>query len=62
MISWVLTYLMIGVAFIALYDYMCTKLETKLRFNNRERAIVALIWPIAFIMFIWTFIKTLIKN
>ena len=55
--SWILTYLMIGVAFIALYDYISIKLETELRFNNRERAIVALFWPIGLVMFIWSFVQ-----
>ena len=55
--SWILTYLMVGIAFIALYDYICTKLETELRFNNRERIIVALLWPIGLIMFIWSFVQ-----
>ena len=49
---------MVGVAMIALYDYMCTKLETELRFNNRERFIVMLVWPIGLIFFIYSFIKT----
>jgi len=48
---------MVGIAFIALYDYICTKLETELRFNNRERIIVALLWPIGLIMFIWSFVQ-----
>jgi hypothetical protein len=60
--SWILTYLMVGVAMIALYDYMCTKLETELRFNNRERFIVMLVWPIALVMLIWSFIKVLMNG
>lgn len=59
--SWILTYLMVGIAFIALYDYACTKLETEMRFTNRERIIVILLWPIALIMFIWSFAHVLKK-
>ena len=60
--SWILTYLMIGVAFIFLYDYICTKLETELRFNNRERVIVALLWPIGLMMFVWSFVQVLLNH
>jgi hypothetical protein len=55
--SWILTYLMVGIVFIALYDYICIKLETELRFNNRERVVVALLWPIGLMMFIWSFVQ-----
>ena len=55
--SWILTYLMIGVATIALYDFTADRMGTEVRFNNKERVIVVLIWPIAFFTFIWTFIK-----
>jgi len=52
-----LTYLMIGVITIALYDFTADKLDTDVRFNNKERIVVALIWPLALIMFVWTIIK-----
>ena len=52
-----LTYLMIGVITIALYDFVADKLDTDVRFNNKERIVVALIWPLALIMFVWTIIK-----
>jgi len=57
--SWILTHLMIGVAFIALYDYASSRLETEKKFTNRERLIVVLFWPIAIIMLIWSFIQVL---
>jgi len=50
---------MVGIVFIALYDYICIKLETELRFNNRERVIVALFWPIGLMMFVWSFIQVM---
>jgi hypothetical protein len=48
---------MVGVITIALYDFTADKLDTDVRFNNKERIVVVLIWPLALIMFVWTIIK-----
>jgi len=60
--SWILTYLMVGVTFLFLYEIICDYIETEFRFTNKERLIVGLLWPIAIIMFIWTFIKTILND
>ena len=57
--SYVLTYLIVGVVFVALYDYMCSKLETDNRFTNRERVIVVFLWPVGVVMLIWSFIQVM---
>ena len=48
---------MIGVFLLFVYEKLVDWLETDLRLNNRERVIVGLLWPIALIMFIWSFIQ-----
>lgn len=60
--NWILTYLMVGVATVWLYDYTAEKLESNNHFTNRERVIVALIWPIAVMMLIWAIIKTFVDD
>jgi len=55
--SWILTYLMIGVVFTALYDLSAHFLEADNRFTNRERVWIILIWPVALVIFIITLIK-----
>ena len=55
--SYILIYLMIGVFLLFVYEKLVDWLETDLRLNNRERVIVGLLWPIALIMFIWSFIQ-----
>ena len=57
--SYVLIYLMVGVAFLFIYDKLTNWLETDLQFTNRERIIVGLLWPIALVMFIWSFIQVI---
>lgn len=55
--SYILTYLMIGIALLFIYEKVSDWLETDLRLNNRERVIVGLLWPIALVMFIWSFVQ-----
>ena len=50
---------MVGVAFLFIYDKLTNWLETDLQFTNRERVIVGLLWPIALVMFIWSFIQVI---
>ena len=57
MISWILTYLMVGVALLFAYDKLVDWLEADLRLNTRERIIVGFLWPIALLMFIWSFVQ-----
>jgi hypothetical protein len=57
--SWIITYLMIGVFGLFIYEKAVDYLKSELRFNNRERVIVGLLWPIMLLIFIYYFIKTL---
>jgi len=57
--SWIITYLMIGVFGLFIYEKAVDYLVSELRFNNRERVIVGLLWPIMLLIFIYHFIKTL---
>lgn len=57
--SWIITYLMIGVFGLFIYEKAVDYLVSELRFNNRERVIVGLLWPIILLIFIYHFIKTL---
>lgn len=47
-----LYYLLIGTLFTLSLDIMSDFLETKQRFNNLERFVVILFWPIAMFVFI----------
>ena len=60
--SWIITYLMIGVFGLFIYEKAVDYLESELRFNNRERVIVGLLWPIMLLIFIYHFIKTIING
>jgi hypothetical protein len=60
--SWIITYLMVGVFGLFLYEKAVDYLESELRFNNRERVIVGLLWPIMLLIFIYHFIKTIING
>lgn len=60
--SWILTYLMIGVATAWIYDFASEKMDLETRFNNKERVVIVLIWPVALAMFIWAIIKTFIDG
>lgn len=62
MLSNIIWYLMIGVVLAGFYDSAASKMESENQFNNKERVLVVLIWPIAAFMFVWAFIKTLIDN
>ena len=57
--SWIITYLMVGVFGLFIYEKAVDYLKSELRFNNRERVIVGLLWPIMLLIFIYYFIKTL---
>lgn len=58
--NYILTYLMVGISLLFLYEMATNYVKSKeLHFNNRERLIVWLIWPIALLMFIWALFKVL---
>ena len=56
-------YLIIGLVIVMIYDYFLSKLEdTELHFNNFERIIMILFWPIFVLFSIISFIKQFNKN
>jgi len=61
MLNYILTYLFIGVIFNFLFDLIINYIESEEhRFTMMERVMTTLLWPIALIVFVFNFIKTLI--
>ena len=61
MITYIFYYVSIGVLFNFLFDKVIDYLEQEhIRFTLMERIVTTLLWPIALIVFIFNFIKTLI--
>lgn len=59
MLSGIIWYLIVGVAFNFLWDLLINSTEMEnYRFTNVERFTVILIWPIALLFFVGMFIKT----
>jgi Mn2+/Fe2+ NRAMP family transporter len=56
-------YLILGLVIAMIYDYLLSKLENEeLHFNNFERIIMILFWPIFVLFSIIAFIKQFNKN
>lgn len=56
-------YLIIGLSVVMIYDYILSKIDDKeLHFNNLERIIMILFWPIFILFSIIAFIKQINKN
>ena len=45
-------YLMIGTLFTLIVDVLCYYLDSKKYFNNIERVVIILLWPISLIVFL----------
>lgn len=45
-------YLMIGTLFTLIIDILCYYLDSKKYFNNIERVVIILLWPISLVVFI----------
>lgn len=61
MISWITTYLLIGIGWDIIYSFISNIIESKNTLDNKERLISLLFWPIVLIIFTYHFIKGLIK-
>ena len=61
MISWITTYLLIGIGWDIIYSFISNIIESKNTLNNKERLISLLFWPIVLIIFVYHFIKGLIQ-
>ena len=58
----ILSYLIFGLVFTMFYDWILSKVDdTELHFNNFERVLMILLWPIFFTITIINLIKY-IKN
>jgi len=63
MLSAIIWYVFIGVAFNFAWDLLTTRLQSnENRFTMLERFTVVLIWPIAILFFVGMVIKTLFSN
>jgi hypothetical protein len=61
MINGILSYIFLGVIFNFIFDILINWLGAEeQRFTLSERIVTTLLWPIAFIVFVFNFIKTLI--
>jgi len=60
MISWITTYLLIGIGWDIIYSFISNIIESKNTLDNKERLISLLFWPIVLIIFMYHFIKGLI--
>mgnify|MGYP003968589845 FL=1 len=68
MINIILTYILIGVVFATLFDLLANNLESTPTLQKamdewgvQERIMCILMWPLAFLVFIWSFL-TVNKN
>jgi|DEB0MinimDraft_10_1074344.scaffolds.fasta_scaffold190116_2 hypothetical protein len=63
MISTIFTYIFIGVACNFLFDILINYIQDEAnRFTIWERVITTILWPIALIVFIYNFVKTLLGD
>ena len=61
MMSWITTYLLIGIGWDIIYSFISNIIESKNTLDNKERLISLLFWPIVLIIFMYHFIKGLIQ-
>ena len=55
--SSVIIYMVIGSMFTGMVDILSGLLKTSNRFNNLERIVTIILWPLGLIMFIYYFSK-----
>ena len=55
-----ITYLLIGVGWDIIYNFIANIIESNNKLNNWERVISLVLWPIVIIIFGYHFIKTFI--
>ena len=56
-----ITYLLIGVVWDIIYNFVSTIIESNNKLNSWERVISLVLWPIIIIIFGYHFIKGLIR-
>ena len=57
---YILIYMIVGSALTSLWDVLTFKTEHQ--FNNKERVICILIWPLALGLYLWNLYKTFTKK
>jgi hypothetical protein len=60
--NYLVTYLFLGVMFTLLTDALGNFLESEIKFTNKERIFVMIIWPFALFIFVRDFIKAFRNN
>ena len=56
------TYLLIGAIFTLIMDWLSNHWDTENKFNNFERIIVILIWPVSLFIFLKEFFRNINKE
>jgi hypothetical protein len=59
--SWILTYILLGVAWNIILDFIGYVSKSENTLNNYEKIFSIVLWPIVLIIFSYHFIKTLFE-
>jgi hypothetical protein len=59
--SWILTYILLGVAWNIILDFIGYVSKSENILNNYEKVFSIVLWPIVLIIFSYHFIKTLFE-
>jgi len=55
-------YIVVGFVFLLIMESLKNSLKMDIEFGNIERIAISILWPLAFIIFIFTIIRELIRN
>ena len=55
-------YMVVGLIFLIIIESLGKSLKTDIEFGNKERIAISLLWPLAFIIFIFTLIREIIRH
>ena len=55
-------YIVVGFIFLMIIESLSKSLKIDIEFENIERIAISILWPLAFIIFMFTFIRELIRN
>jgi len=58
--NYIIIYIIVGSALTSLWDFLTWRTENQ--FNNKERVICILIWPLALGLYLWNLYNTLKKK
>ena len=60
--GYLIIYMIIGLIFLVIIESLSKSLKVETGFDNRERIAISVLWPLALIIFMFTFIRELIRN